>query len=210
MKDKHHLRTIGDFMIGYLHDNPTEIIFKEERAEIDWEECAKELITKFYELSMGPRPNWLDLPLTNQEDEDYETDETNNNIDSFRSALLSHFNEAYNKYIRRTAGEETAIMPPIEERIKFCVDNELTPCFTRGAKGRLIIFHGIIDELEKRGIGSDRIGSLKQVAELLGMEHGPLCVNYKTIKCVYGDIQKLYDFVTVTEDDIQETFPISN
>jgi hypothetical protein len=112
--------------------------------------------------------------------------------------------------VNAKTGEETVIMPSIEERIKFCIDNELTPCFTRGAKGRLIIFHSILDELEKRGIGSDRIGSLREVAELLGIEHGPLCVNYKTIKCVYGDMQKLYDFVTITEDDIQKTFPIPN
>jgi hypothetical protein len=218
MKDKYHLRTLGDFMIGYLYDNPTEIIFKEDKAEIDWEQCAKELITKFYEVSMMPRPSgWLDLPLTSMEDEDYETDETSNNIDSLRTALLSYFNDAYNKYIKNLGEkildgqyERVRTTLSIEERIEFCIDKNVTPCFTRGAKGRLIIFHGILDELEKRGISSDRIGSLREVKELLGMEYGPLCVNYKTTKCVYGDIQKLYDFVTVTDGDIQKTLPISN
>jgi hypothetical protein len=224
MKDKHHLRTLGDFVIGYLRDNPAEIVFKEDKAEIDWKKCAEGLITKFYELTLMARPGgWLDLPLVSEEDEDYETDETNNVIDSFRTAMINYFNEAYNKYIKNLgnkmvkadSGYETVnTILTIEERIEFCIDQGITPCFTRGSKGRLIIFHGILDELEKRGISSDRIGSLREVKELLGMEYGPIKLNKRVVKCVHGDIQRLYDFIAITDgedyNNIQLKLPTAN
>ena len=44
--------------------NTPEIIFKEDEANIDWEECTKEIIAKFYESAGHARPSdWLDVPF---------------------------------------------------------------------------------------------------------------------------------------------------
>jgi Bifunctional DNA primase/polymerase, N-terminal len=97
----HKLRVLGNFAIGYLFEHP-EILFKPKIEDVNWEEAAKEIIIKFYELAGLPRPSeWLDLPLTDdEEDEDYEIDEINNTTVTLRTCLLNHFNEIYNRYIR--------------------------------------------------------------------------------------------------------------
>jgi hypothetical protein len=83
----------------------------------------------------------------------------------------------------------------------------------------MIISHGILDELEKHGISSDRIGSLREVAELLGLKHDNLTLNGRSTRCVYGDIQNLYNFVKIIDDntimntnsnDEQKTLKIDN
>jgi hypothetical protein len=80
----------------------SEVLFKPKIEDVNWEEAAKEIIVKFYELAGFARPSdWLDLPLTDdEEDEDYETDEINNTAETLRTSLLNHFNEIYNRYIR--------------------------------------------------------------------------------------------------------------
>ena len=115
-----------------------------------------------------PRPSeWLDLPLTDDdEDEDYETDELNNTAGALRTGLLNHFNETYNRYIRNLGntvtdsyGNSTNVTTDLNlrQRIDFCIDKNLTPHFKKNSKGKLIIFHSILDELQKRGIESDQI-----------------------------------------------------
>jgi len=174
---------------------------------VNWEEAAKEIITKFYELAGLPRPSeWLDLRLTDdEEDEDYETDEMNNAAGALRTCLLNHFNETYNRYIRNlgdavtdsygTSANVTTDLN-LRQRIDFCIDKNLTSHFKRNSKGKLIIFHSILDELQKRGIESDQISSLKQLAEMLDMKYGSLRQNNKLVKCVHDDdLTKLSSFL---------------
>lgn len=134
------LKVLGDFAIGYLCSHP-EVLFKPRIEDVNWEEAAKEIITKFYELARLPRPNeWLDLPLTDDEDdEDYETDELNNTTGALRTCFLNHFNETYNRYIRNLGdsvrdsdGHPTDVITnlTLRERIDFCIDNDLTPVFS--------------------------------------------------------------------------------
>ena len=138
-----------------------------------------------------PRPSeWLDLPLTDDdEDEDYETDEINNTAGALRTCLLNHFNETYNRYIRNLGdavtdsyGASTNVTTDLNlrHRIDFCIDKNLTPHFKKNNKGKLIIFHSILDEIWRRGIESDQITSLKQLAEILDMRYGSLRQNNKT------------------------------
>jgi hypothetical protein len=95
----HKLQVLGNFAIGYLCAHP-DILFKSKIEEINWEEAAEEIVSKFYELAGLPRPAWLDLPITSDEDEDYETDEINHISGALRTVLLNHFNDIYNRYIR--------------------------------------------------------------------------------------------------------------
>ncbi|HZD34803.1 MAG TPA: hypothetical protein VE130_06320 [Nitrososphaeraceae archaeon] len=208
----HKLRVLGNFAISYLCQHP-EILFK-PKIEDDWEEAAKEIITKFYELAGLPRPSeWLDLPLTDDEDdEDYETDEITNTAGALRVCFLNHFNETYNRYIRnlgntttdsygRSISETTDL--DLRERIEFCIDKNLTPHFKKNSNGKLIIFHSVLDELQKQGIESDQVSSLKQLAEMLEMRYGTLRQNNKPVKCVYDDdLNRLADFL-VGEDCIE-------
>jgi hypothetical protein len=145
-----------------------------------------------------PRPSeWLDLPLTDdEEDEDYEIDEINNTTEILRTCLLNHFNEIYNRYIRNLGdtvtdsyGNSTNVITGLNlrQRIDFCIDKKLTPHFKKNSNGKLIIFHSVLDELQKRGIESDQISSLKQLGEMLDMKYGPLRQNNKLVKCVHDD-----------------------
>ena len=163
----HKLRVLGNFAIGYLCQHP-EVLFKPKIEDVNWEESAKVIISKFYELAGLPRPNeWLDFPLTDdEEDEDYETDELNNTAGGLRTALLNHFNETYNRYIRNLGntvtdsyGNSTNVTTDLNlrQRIDFCIDKNLTPHFKKNSKDKLIIFHSILDELQNRGIESDLI-----------------------------------------------------
>ena len=202
----HKLRVLGNFAIGYLCQHP-EVLFKPKIEDVNWEEAAKEIITKFYELAGLPRPSeWLDLPLTDdEEDEDYETDEINNTAGALRTCLLNHFNEIYNRYIRNLGdtvtdsyGASTNVTTDLNlrQRIDFCIDKNLTPHFKKNSKGKLIIFHSILDEIQRRGIESDQISSLKQLAEMLEMKYGPLRQNNKLVKCVHDDdLTKLSSFL---------------
>ena len=90
------LQVLGSFAIGYLCAHPN-ILFKPKIEEISWEEAAKEIIAKFYKLAGLARPEWLDLPITSDDDEDYETDEINNINGALRMVLLNHFNDTYNR-----------------------------------------------------------------------------------------------------------------
>jgi hypothetical protein len=181
------------------------ILFKPKIEEINWEETAKEVITKFYELAGLPRPAWLDLPIASDDDEDYETDEINNISGALRMVLLNHFNDIYNRYIRNLGdivtdsfGHSTNVTTdlPLRKRIDFCIDKDITPHFKKNRSGKLIIFHSILGELQKYGIDSDQISSLKQLAEILGMRYGTLSQNSKPVKCVYDDsLNNLYDFL---------------
>ena len=66
----HKLRVLGNFAIGYLCHYP-EVLFKPKIEDVNWEEAAKEIITKFYELAGLSRPSeWLDLPLIDDEDDE--------------------------------------------------------------------------------------------------------------------------------------------
>jgi hypothetical protein len=202
----HKLRVLGNFAIGYLCQHP-EVLFKPKIEDVNWEEAAKEIITKFYELAGLARPSeWLDISLTDDEDdEDYETDEINNIAAALRTCLLNHFNETYNRYIRNLGdtvtdsyGNSTNVTTDLNlrQRIDFCIDKNLTPHFKKNSKGKLIIFHSILDELQKRGIESDQISSLKQLAEILDMEYGSLRQNNKVVKCVHDNgIDKLFSFL---------------
>jgi hypothetical protein len=202
----HKLRVLGNFAIGYICQRP-EVLFKPRIEDVDWEDAAKEIITKFYELAGLPRPSeWLDLPLTDdEEDEDYETDELNNTAGGLRTGLLNHFNETYNRYIRNLGntvtdsyGNSTNVTTDLNlrQRIDFCIDRNLTPHFKKNSKGKLIIFHSILDELQKRGIESDQISSLKQLAEMVDMKYGSMRQNNKLVKCVHDDdLTKLCNFM---------------
>jgi hypothetical protein len=197
---------LGSFAIGYLCQYP-EILFKPNIEDVNWEEAAKEIITKFYGLAGLPRPSeWLDLSLIDDEDdEDYETDEIVNTAGALRTCLLDHFNEIYNKYIRNfgdtvtdSYGISTNVNTGLDlkQRIDFCVNKKLTPHFKKNSRDKLIIFHSILDEIQRRGVESDQISSLKQLAEILGMEYGSLRHKNKPIKCVYdNDIDKLANFL---------------
>lgn len=84
----------------------------------------------------------------------------------------------------------------LRKRIDFCIDKDITPHFKKNRSGKLIIFHSILDELQKYGINSDQISSLKQLAEILGMQYGNLSQNNKQVKCVHDDgLNNLYDFL---------------
>jgi hypothetical protein len=202
----HQLRVLGNFAIGYLCQNP-EVLFKPKIEDVNWEEAAKEIITMFYELAGLPRPiEWLDLPLIDDEDdEDYEIDEINNTTGTLRTCLLNHFNEIYNRYIRNlgdrvtdSEGRSTSVTTDlnVRQRIGFCIDKSLTPHFKKNTMGKLIIFHSILDEIQRRGVESDQISSLRQLAEILGMKYGSLRQNNKPVKCVYDDgINKLANFL---------------
>jgi hypothetical protein len=202
----HKLRVLGNFAIGYLCQHP-EVLFKPKIEDVNWEEAAKVIITKFYELAGLKRPSeWLDLPLTDdEEDEDYETDEMNNAEGALRTCLLNYFNETYNRYIRNLGdtvtdsyGNSTNVTTDfnLRQRIDFCIDKNLTPHFKKNSKGKLIIFHSILDELQNRGIESDQISSLKQLAEMLDMKYGSLRQNNKLVKCVHDDnMAKLSSFL---------------
>jgi hypothetical protein len=202
----HKLRVLGSFAIGYLCQYP-EVLFKPKIEDINWEEAAKEIITRFYELAGLSRPSeWLDLPLIHDEDdEDYETDEMNNTATALRTCLLNQINEIYNKYIRNLGdtvidsyGNSTNVIVGLDlrQRIDFCIDQKLTPHFKKNSRGKLIIFHSILDEIQRRGLESDQISSLKQLAEILGMEYGSLRHDNKPVKCVYDDdINKLANFL---------------
>jgi Bifunctional DNA primase/polymerase, N-terminal len=203
----HKLRMLGNFAIGYLCQYP-EVLFKPKIEDVNWEESAKEIIAEFYKLAGLPRPSeWLDLPVTDDEDdEDYETDEINNTAGALRTCLLNHFNETYNRYIRNLGdavtdsfGASTNVTTDLNlrQRIDFCIDKNLTPHFKKNNKGKLIIFHSILDEIWRRGIESDEITSLKQFAEILDMRYGSLRQNNKLIKCVHDDdLAKLSSFLT--------------
>jgi hypothetical protein len=198
------LRVLGNFAIGYLCAHP-DILLKPKIEEINWEESAKEIITKFYELAGLRRPTWLDLPITSDDDEDYETDEINNISGALRMVLLNHFNDLHNRYIRNLGdsitdsyGHSTNVTTDLSlrKRIEFCIDKDITPHFKKNRNGKLIIFHSILGELQKNGIDSDQISSLKQLAEILGMQYGTLSQNSKPVKCVYDDsLNNLYDFL---------------
>jgi hypothetical protein len=202
----HKLRVLGSFAIGYLCQYP-EVLFKPKIEDVNWEEAAKEIITRFYELAGLPRPSeWLDLSLIDDEDdEDYETDEIVNTAGALRTCLLNHINEIYNKYIRNfgdmvidSYGNSTNVIVGLDlrQRIDFCIDKKLTPHFKKNSRGKLIIFHSILDEIQRRGVESDQISSLKQLAEILSMEYGSLRHNNKPVKCVYdNDIDKLAKFL---------------
>ena len=203
----HKLRILGNFAIGYLCQHP-EVLFKPKIEDVDWEEAAKEIISKLYELAGFARPSdWLDLPLTDDaEDEDYETDEINNTAGALRTCLLNHFNETYNRYIRNLGdavtdsyGASTNVTTDLNlrKRIDFCIDKNLTPHFKKNSKGKLIIFHSILDEIWRRGIESDQITSLKQLAEILDMKYGLMRQNNKLVKCVHDDdLTRLSSFLT--------------
>ena len=202
------LRVLGNFAIGYLCQHPG-VLFKPKIEEIDWEETAKDIIAKFYELAGLPRPSeWLDLPLTNDEDdEDYETDEVSNTAGALRACLLNYFNEIYNRFVRNLTHVITSNIDnkPIDniktdlnlrERIDFCIKNNLTPKLKKNDRGKLIIFHSILEEIQRRGVESDQIHSLKQLAEILDMEYSTLSQSNKPVKCVHDNgIDKLYSFL---------------
>jgi hypothetical protein len=95
--------------------------------------------------------------------------------------FLNHFNDIFNRYIRNLGdtvtdsdGRSTNVMTglALRKRIEFCIDNDVTPHFKKNRSGKLIIFHSILGELQKYGIDSDQISSLKQLAEILGMQYG--------------------------------------
>jgi hypothetical protein len=209
----HRLRVLGNFAIGYLCLHP-EVLFKPKIEDVNWEEAAKEIIAKFYELAGLTRPSeWLDLPLVNDDDdEDYETDEVNNTAGAVRTCFLDHFNETFNRYIRNLGdtvtdsyGSSTNVITglTLRQRIDFCIDKDLTPHFKKNSKGKSIIFHSVLDELQRRGIESDQISSMKQLAEILGMQYGPLRQKNKPVKCVYDDdLTKLSNFLA--GDDFTE------
>lgn len=202
----HKLRILGNFAIGYLCQHP-EVLFKPRIEDVNWEEAAKEIITNYYKLAGLPRPGeWLDLPLTDdEEDEDYEIDEVNNTAGALRTCLLNLFNETYNRYIRNLGnrdidsyGSLTHVNTDLSlrQRIEFCINNDLTPHFKLNRNGKLIIFHSILDELQEHGIESDQISSLKQLAEILEMKYGSLRQNNKLVKCVHDDdLAKLSSFL---------------
>jgi hypothetical protein len=209
------LRILGDFAIGYIIEHP-EVLFKQDIKEIDWEMTAKEIITKLYESAGRGRPTWLDDSLKdNVEDENYETDEMNNVAGSLRTVLLNYFNELYNKYsktltktIQDSYGKDidpTAHDVSLRQRIDFCIGKDVATHFKISARGSLIVYHSILGELEKAGIETDNIGSLKQLAQILDLEYGPLKVTNtidptasnkdKTLRCVHGKIHKLHQFL---------------
>jgi hypothetical protein len=200
----HKLRVLGNFAIGYLYAHP-DILFKPKIEEISWEEAAKDIIAKFYELAELTKPAWLDFPITS-DDDDYGTDEINNINGALRMVLFNHFNDIYNKYIKNLGDKVTdsnGLSTPVitdltlKQRIDFCIEKDITPHFRKNRRGKLIIFHSILGELQMHGIDSDQISSLKQLAEILGMKYSPLSQNGKTVKCVHDDgLNKLYDFLT--------------
>ena len=160
----HKLRVLGDFAIGYLCAHP-DVLFKLKIEEINWEESAKEIIAKAYELAGLPRPEWLDLPITSDDDEDYETDEINIISGALRMVLLNHFNDIFNRYIRNLGdtvtdsyGHSTPVTTDLtlRERIDFCINKDITPHFKKNRSGKLIIFHSILGELQRYGIDSDQ------------------------------------------------------
>ena len=121
------------------------------------------------------------------------------------TCFLDHFNETFNRYIRNLGdtvtdsyGSSTNVITglTLRQRIDFCIDKDLTPHFKKNSKGKPIIFHSVLDELQRRGIESDQISSLKQLAEILGMQYGPLRQKNKSVKCVYDDdLTKLSNFL---------------
>lgn len=152
----HKLTVLGNFAIGYLCAHPG-ILFKPKIEEINWEEAAKEIVSKFYESCRLPRHAWLDLPITIDDDEDYETDEINHISGALRMVLLNHFNDIYNRYIRNLGktvtdsyGHSTDVTTDLtlRERIDFCIDKDITPHFKKNRSGKLIIFHSILGELQ--------------------------------------------------------------
>jgi hypothetical protein len=190
----HKLRVLGNFAITYLLLHP-EVLFKPRIEEISWEEVAKEVISKFYEIGGMQRPSeWLDYPLKAEDDdrEDYEADAINNTASAVRTFLLNHFNETYNKYVRNLIGKATdSYGRPIDPeytnlsltgRIDFCIDHNLTPYVKNNGKGKIIITHDILEALQKQGgIDSDMISSLNRLAIIVDMQYGNVMQNNKQV-----------------------------
>ena len=69
------------------------------------------------------------------------------------------FTDSYGKEI-----DNTDLRMLLKDRIDFCIDNNLTPYFKKNKNGKIIIVHDILEEVRRRGIDSDRITSLRQLA----------------------------------------------
>jgi hypothetical protein len=194
----HKLRVLGNFAITYLLLHP-EVLFKPNIEEINWEEAAKEVITKFYEMAGGlPRPSeWLDQPLRDtvddensgdeEDEEDSEADAINNIRSAVRTFLLNHVNETYNKYVRNLGHEFTDsngrlienedLDLGLDKRIDFCINKDLSPYITKNRSGRVIITPATLDALHKYGgVSSDMVSSLSELATILKMKYGNIMI----------------------------------
>lgn len=209
--NSHRFRLLGNFALQYILAHP-EVLFKPDIENIDWEESAKQIITKFYEMAGGlQRPIWLDDPLRDEtgSDDDYEFDSINNAEGSLRAFLLNHFNETYNKYARtllttielddygKPRHKTGELNQTLEKRINFCIDNQLTPYVKKGANGKIIIPYELLEALRKQEIVDfDVISSLEQLALVLKMEYGTQKLGDRAIKCVYAENRtKLHGFL---------------
>ena len=194
----HKLRTLGNFAISYIMNNPTCLLK---------EVTAKEIISKFYELVDMKPPYWIDYVISEAKDDsgyiaegEEEFDDTSMHL---RSVLIKYFNELYNRYVKNLAymtdsnGKlitDQPSNPSLLDRIKFCIERNVTTSISLGEDDTIAMFSTIMDELRENGIDTSLVASFAEVAGILDMEQGFKKLNKKTTRCISGTREKFLGF----------------
>ncbi|HEY7080661.1 MAG TPA: hypothetical protein VH500_13230, partial [Nitrososphaeraceae archaeon] len=200
------LRILGIFAISYIMNNPI-CLFKEKKNECDPEITAKEIITKFYESVDMQSPYWLDYIVSEAKDDsgyiaegEEEFDDTSMHL---RSVLIKYFNELYNRYVKNLAymtdsnGKiitDQPSNPSLLNRIKFCIERNVTTSISLVEEDTIVIFSTIMEELHENGIDTSLVASFAEVAGILDMEQGFKKLNKKTTRCISGTKEKFLGF----------------
>jgi hypothetical protein len=186
LKDNiHKLGTVGDFAANYILKNQ-EIFLKD-----DWKDIAIEVLRAFFKAAEKEVPAWVyDFVEESQVQDIAEEQEQ-----IIRGFLTKIVNDTYTRNYRAlTSSADQAIENNnFENRLSFCLDNDLISFLKRKSTGEVLIMQDIVKEMRNQKI--THISSLAELGRMLQCDVRPTKLGDKTVRLVTLSIQKFIEFI---------------
>jgi uracil-DNA glycosylase len=188
------LATLGDFAISYLMTNQ-EIITNEKN---DWIVISKMILVELYKAANLNLPDWIDMFLDGNQNEDAEAEEEEIIRGFFKNKINGIFSRNYKSIVPWEEQKDDSSINKnrtIESRLNFCLDSQLIPFLRRknSNSSEILITKDILNEIRNYNISS--IQHLTDLAVLLGADHKPTKVDRKPKRALIIELSKLIDFI---------------
>ena len=191
------LKVIGDFAANYILEHQDLLINSNDKK--DWDEIAKLVLYEMYKIVEREPPEWIEYKIDNE----IQFQENKEEIDLIlRSFLINQINETYIRYYKSIDPSLSidGINQPFDNRLNFCLKNNLLPFINKNSIDEIIITSDLIQELKNRRIHG--ISSLQEVANIIdGFEYGQKKLGGKrNVRAGYGSRIQFSNFLIFEEE----------
>jgi hypothetical protein len=181
-KNKRYLSVLGDFATSYIIDNPSKLL------DSTWQDLAKEILCRFYELMGSTNPDWIENFEEQRDAIDESSEKTHFDLRAF---LLNTINDTYT---RNKRFDHSEIEPDVYSKLDYCLRNNLISFLSMSKDDTLIITRDIMTRLrEKNSI--ENIASLKDVGSQINFIYTYRYLDRRKMRVLEGKREDFNSFI---------------